>query len=55
MGQRFNQKDQRILKLYNKNIKKEEICRKIGYGGNVQAGLERINDALKRAGVIPEK
>lgn len=51
----MSQKDMRILKLFRKGMKPPAIAGKIGYGGaNMQAGIERVKEALKKAG-IPDK
>lgn len=41
---RLSQKDLRIIKCLNKGMKPEEIARKIGYGGNLEDGIARVNE-----------
>lgn len=48
----FNQKDQRILKLWEKGMRdKAQIARKLGYGGNVSDGVKRVEEGLSRLGL----
>lgn len=51
----FNQKDQRILKLWERGMKsKSLIARKIGYGeANMAEGVKRVEEGLKRLGCLP--
>ena len=52
MSNRLNQKDLRILKLHEKGMDEARIAKKIGYAGqSLNDGIERVKDALKRAGV----
>lgn len=44
----MNQKDIKIIKLYEKGLSKGHIARRIGYGGNIADGLERINQTLSK-------
>lgn len=48
----MNQKDLRIVKLHKKGVAEEDIARKIGYGGNIAAGVERVREALRKAGIL---
>jgi len=51
----FNQKDQRILKLWERGIKnKADIARKIGYNaGSLDQGVQRVEEGLQRLGIDP--
>ena len=42
----MNEKTERIKKLYAKGMSLEGIAKKIGYGNNIEAGIERIKLAL---------
>jgi hypothetical protein len=47
----MNQKDIRIKKLWERGVRsKEEIARKIGYGGAMEEGIKRVEEGLKRIG-----
>jgi hypothetical protein len=49
-----NQKDIRILKIWNKGERSlGAIARKIGYGGAMEAGVERVKEGLQRLGLLP--
>jgi len=49
----MNQKDQRIKKLLDRGVtNKAEIARKIGYGGNLAGGIERVEEGIKRLGFV---
>lgn len=49
--QRLNQKDLRVLKLYEKGMDITRIAEKCGYTGKmIGEGVERVKDALRRAG-----
>lgn len=51
----MNQKDQRIKKLYERGIKSTgEIARRIGYGGAMEAGIIRVEEAFVRLGIKSE-
>lgn len=43
----MNEKTERIKKLYAKGLSFESIAKKIGYGNNLEAGIERVKLALK--------
>lgn len=48
----MNQKDLKIIKLYNKGVKKpSRIAEKIGYAGNLDEGVKRVREAFKKAGI----
>lgn len=52
----MNQKDLRILKLYEKGMDPPRIAKKIGYAGpNLNAGIERVKEGLVRAGVLKQE
>ncbi len=42
----MNQKEQKIIKLIEKGLKKEVIAWKIGYGGNIPEGIKRIEETI---------
>lgn len=44
----INQKDLRIKKLFNRGMTMKQIARKIGYGGNMEKGVERVIQAFKK-------
>lgn len=48
----MNQKDMRIKKLFESGVRnKAEIARKIGYGGAIEQGIERVKEGLERLGL----
>lgn len=48
----FNQKDQRIKKLYEKGMRSPaDIAKKIGYGGALEEGIRRVTEGLERLGL----
>jgi len=48
----LNQKDQRIRKLWEKGVKDPfDIARKIGYGANIEEGIQRVKEGLERSGI----
>lgn len=48
----LNQKDLRIKKLWEKGVHSvSDIARKIGYGGAMPEGIQRVEEGLKRLGI----
>ncbi len=48
----MNQKTERIRKLYERGItSKGEIAKKIGYGGAIEKGIERVTEAFIKLGI----
>lgn len=45
-----NKKDERVRKLWQRGIRDmSTLARKLGYtGGSIQAGIERVQEAIKR-------
>jgi len=50
----MNKKDERVRKLWERGVTDPRvIARKLGYEGNAMtAGIERVNDAIKRLQLI---
>lgn len=48
----MNQKDLRVRKLHEKGMRdKARIARAIGYGGALEAGIRRVEEAFQRLGI----
>lgn len=44
----MNQREIRIVKLYQKGMGKTDIARRIGYGGDIPSGIKKINEILNK-------
>lgn len=52
----MNQKDIRIVKLYERGLDPSRIAKKLGYSGpNHKAGIVRVMEGLVRAGIMKEE
>ena len=53
----MNAKNERIKKLWERGVRDPRIiAKKIGYTGNaITAGIERVNEGLKKEGLINKK
>jgi hypothetical protein len=52
----LNQKDLRIRKLWERGMRnKADIARKIGYGGLLNEGIQRVNEGLERLGLVEQQ
>lgn len=52
----MNQKDIRIVKLYEKGLDPPRIAKKLGYAGpNLMSGIARVMEGLVRAGIYKEE